>query len=102
MMEWINRHWKILESLFLSFDLFPQNQVTPSSKTVGDMAQFMVQNKLTAELVQEKAAELSFPNSVVEYFQGYLGEPPGGYPEPLRSKVRHLDKSSIQLIFMQI
>lgn len=62
-------------------------KVTPSSKVVGDMAQFMVQNKLTAELVQEKASELSFPSSVVEYFQGYLGEPPGGYPEPLRTKV---------------
>lgn len=62
-------------------------KVTPSSKVVGDMAQFMVQNKLTADLVNEKAAELSFPSSVVEYFQGYLGEPPGGYPEPLRTKV---------------
>ncbi|RUS77143.1 hypothetical protein EGW08_015099 [Elysia chlorotica] len=62
-------------------------KVTPSSKVVGDMAQFMVQNKLTAELVHEKAAELSFPSSVVEYFQGYLGEPPGGYPEPLRTQV---------------
>lgn len=62
-------------------------KVTPSSKVVGDLAQFMVQNKLTPELVQEKASELSFPNSVVEFFQGYLGEPPGGYPEPLRTKV---------------
>lgn len=58
---------------------------------VGDLAQFMVQNKLTAELVEEKAAELSFPKSVVEYFQGHLGEPPGGYPEPLRTKVRSND-----------
>uniref|UniRef100_A0A0B7AJA0 Pyruvate carboxylase n=1 Tax=Arion vulgaris TaxID=1028688 RepID=A0A0B7AJA0_9EUPU len=62
-------------------------KVTPSSKVVGDMAQFMVQNKLTAKLVEEKAGELSFPSSVVEYFQGYLGEPPGGYPEPLRTKI---------------
>ncbi|XP_059154972.1 pyruvate carboxylase, mitochondrial-like isoform X2 [Physella acuta] len=61
-------------------------KVTPSSKVVGDMAQFMVQNKLTAKDVQEKASELSFPSSVVEYFQGYLGEPPGGYPEPLRTQ----------------
>ncbi|XP_070180622.1 pyruvate carboxylase, mitochondrial-like isoform X2 [Littorina saxatilis] len=62
-------------------------KVTPSSKVVGDLAQFMVQNKLTSELVEEKAAELSFPSSVVEFFQGALGEPPGGYPEPLRTKV---------------
>lgn len=62
-------------------------KVTPSSKVVGDLAQFMVQNKLTPELVMERASELSFPNSVIEYFSGALGEPPGGYPEPLRSKV---------------
>ena len=51
------------------------------------MAQFMVQNKLTAQSVEDRADELSFPGSVIEYFQGYLGEPPGGYPEPLRTKV---------------
>ena len=44
-------------------------KVTPSSKVVGDLAQFMVQNKLTKEEVQERASELSFPNSVVEYLQ---------------------------------
>lgn len=51
------------------------------------MAQFMVQNKLTKEMVEDRAEELSFPVSVMEYFQGYLGVPPGGYPEPLRTKV---------------
>ena len=55
---------------------------------VGDFAQFMVQNKLTAAEVLERAEELSFPKSVVEFMQGYLGEPYGGFPEPLRSKVR--------------
>eukprot|EP00607_Mallomonas_marina_P006361 CAMPEP_0182425242 /NCGR_PEP_ID=MMETSP1167-20130531/11595_1 /TAXON_ID=2988 /ORGANISM="Mallomonas Sp, Strain CCMP3275" /LENGTH=1188 /DNA_ID=CAMNT_0024605739 /DNA_START=92 /DNA_END=3658 /DNA_ORIENTATION=+ len=62
-------------------------KVTPSSKVVGDMAQFMVQNNLTEEDVLNKASSLSFPSSVVEYFQGYLGIPPFGFPEPLRSKV---------------
>lgn len=52
------------------------------------MAQFMVQNKLTKEMVEDRAEELSFPVSVIEYFQGYLGVPPGGYPEPLRTKVQ--------------
>ena len=54
---------------------------------VGDMAQFMVQNKLNRKMVEERVEELSFPVSVVEYFQGYLGQPPGGFPEPMRSKV---------------
>ena len=45
-------------------------KVTPSSKVVGDLAQFMVQNKLTAADVKAKAGELSFPSSVVEFLQG--------------------------------
>ena len=46
-------------------------QVTPSSKVVGDLAQFMVQNKLTSRAqVEEKATELNFPSSVVEFMQG--------------------------------
>jgi len=72
------------EANFLLGDIV---KVTPSSKTVGDLAQFMVQNKLSAADVQARAEELSFPKSVVEYMQGYLGEPYGGFPEPLRSHV---------------
>ncbi|XP_041926569.1 pyruvate carboxylase, mitochondrial [Alosa sapidissima] len=62
-------------------------KVTPSSKIVGDLAQFMVQNSLTRAEVEERADELSFPLSVVEYLQGLIGIPHGGFPEPLRSKV---------------
>uniref|UniRef100_A0AAR5NXW8 Pyruvate carboxylase n=1 Tax=Dendroctonus ponderosae TaxID=77166 RepID=A0AAR5NXW8_DENPD len=62
-------------------------KVTPSSKVVGDLAQFMVQNKLQPQDVLDRAEELSFPKSVVEYLQGAIGQPYGGFPEPLRSKV---------------
>jgi len=62
-------------------------KVTPSSKVTGDLAQFIVANNLTEHEVIDKAEELSFPNSVIEYFQGYLGIPPFGFPEPLRSRV---------------
>nr|XP_023659290.1 pyruvate carboxylase, mitochondrial-like [Paramormyrops kingsleyae] len=62
-------------------------KVTPSSKIVGDLAQFMVQNSLTRAEVEERADELSFPLSVVEFLQGYVGIPHGGFPEPFRSKV---------------
>eukprot|EP01059_Diplonema_ambulator_P030671 TRINITY_DN533_c5_g1_i1.p1 TRINITY_DN533_c5_g1~~TRINITY_DN533_c5_g1_i1.p1 ORF type:complete len:1185 (+),score=458.70 TRINITY_DN533_c5_g1_i1:48-3602(+) len=63
-------------------------KVTPSSKVVGDLAQFMVQNELkTVEDVIANAERLSFPSSVVEYFQGLIGHPPGGFPEPLRTLV---------------
>ncbi len=64
-------------------------KVTPSSKVVGDLAQFMVQNNLDEKSLLEKADELSFPSSVVEYFSGLIGQPPGGFPEPLRTKVYH-------------
>lgn len=62
-------------------------KVTPSSKVVGDFAQFMVQNNLSAAEVEEKADDLSFPKSVVEFMQGYLGTPYQGFKEPLRSKI---------------
>ncbi|XP_060746863.1 pyruvate carboxylase a [Tachysurus vachellii] len=62
-------------------------KVTPSSKIVGDLAQFMVQNSLTRAEVEERADELSFPLSVVEFLQGHIGIPHGGFPEPFRSKV---------------
>jgi pyruvate carboxylase len=62
-------------------------KVTPSSKVTGDLAQFIVANNLTEKEVLEQADTLSFPKSVIEYFQGYLGIPPFGFPEPLRSKV---------------
>ena len=62
-------------------------KVTPSSKVVGDLAQFMVSNQLSKEDVLERADKLDFPNSVIEFFQGYLGQPVGGFPEPLRSKI---------------
>ena len=49
----------------------------------------MFQNKLTAKDVEERAEELSFPSSVVEFMQGFIGEPHGGFPEPLKSKVSY-------------
>lgn len=62
-------------------------KVTPSSKVVGDMALFMVQNDLTEEDVLEKGMQINFPNSVIEFFQGYIGIPHGGFPEHLQKVV---------------
>ena len=71
-------------------------KVTPTSKVVGDLAQFMVSNKLNEEGVRQKAKELDFPGSVLEFFEGLMGQPYGGFPEPLRSDAlrgrRKLDK----------
>merc|ERR1719334_65296 len=62
-------------------------KVTPSSKIVGDLAQFMVQNKLSPEDVTNQASSLSFPSSVIEFLQGQIGQPYQGFPEPLRSDI---------------
>ena len=62
-------------------------QVTPSSKVVGDFAQWMVQNGVSKQDVLDRAEQLDFPSSVVEFFPGYLGQPVGGFPEPLRTKI---------------
>jgi pyruvate carboxylase len=71
-------------------------KVTPTSKVVGDLAQFMVSNKLSFDDVQAKADQLDFPGSVLEFFEGLMGQPYGGFPEPLRSKAlrdrRKMDK----------
>jgi pyruvate carboxylase len=75
-------------------------KVTPSSKMVGDFAIFLLKNDLlvkgptleasvaaTRTVVLREAARLDFPTSVVGYFQGHLGNPPGGFPEDLRRAV---------------
>ena len=55
-------------------------KVTPSSKVVGDMALFLVQNNLTTEDVLKRAEYMSFPESVVDMMRGNLGQPYGGFP----------------------
>ncbi|KAM3480476.1 hypothetical protein MY8738_004936 [Beauveria namnaoensis] len=71
-------------------------KVTPTSKVVGDLAQFMVSNGLDAEAVKARAGELDFPGSVLEFLEGMMGQPYGGFPEPLRTDAlrgrRKLDK----------
>jgi pyruvate carboxylase len=62
-------------------------KVTPTSKVVGDMALFMVGNNLTPDDVLEGDRLLAFPESVVEFFEGKLGQPPGGFPEKLQRRV---------------
>lgn len=62
-------------------------KVTPSSKVVGDMALFMVQNQLTEEDVYAKGDVLDFPASVVEFFEGRIGTPYQGFPEKLQQIV---------------
>lgn len=59
-------------------------KVTPSSKVVGDMAIFMVTNDLTPNDVMQRGDEISFPESVISFFMGDLGQPVGGFPKKLQ------------------
>jgi pyruvate carboxylase len=71
-------------------------KVTPTSKVVGDLAQFMVSNSLSYDDVLQKADQLDFPSSVLEFFEGLMGQPYKGFPEPLRTQAlrerRKMDK----------
>ncbi|CAN5192865.1 pyruvate carboxylase [soil metagenome] len=59
-------------------------KVTPSSKVVGDMAQYLVSNNLTIDDIWEKGDSISFPESVISFFRGDLGQPVGGFPASLQ------------------
>jgi pyruvate carboxylase len=62
-------------------------KVTPSSKVVGDMALAMVSSNLTRADVENPDKEIAFPDSVIGFFAGDLGQPPGGFPQALQKKV---------------
>lgn len=51
------------------------------------VAQFLVQNNLDEASFREQVASLSPPLSVVRFLQGFIGQPYGGFPEPLRSDI---------------
>ncbi len=67
-------------------------KVTPSSKAVGDMAIFMVQNDLDKDTIFEKGKNLAFPDSVLDFFKGMIGQPEGGFDTKLQELVLKGDK----------
>jgi pyruvate carboxylase len=60
-------------------------KVTPSSKVVGDLALFLIQHGISVHEFENLPADhsLNIPNSVVEMFEGSLGEPEGGWPKKI-------------------
>ncbi|OBJ86945.1 pyruvate carboxylase [Mycobacterium gordonae] len=61
-------------------------KVTPSSKVVGDLALALVGSGLSADEFASDPARFDIPDSVLGFLRGELGDPAGGWPEPLRSK----------------
>ncbi|KAJ6591806.1 pyruvate carboxylase [Mycena vulgaris] len=85
----LGTQWTVIKQKYIEANDLCGNiiKVTPSSKVVGDFAQWMTSNSLSKDQVIERAEQLDFPSSVVEFFQGYLGQPVGGFPEPLRTRI---------------
>jgi pyruvate carboxylase len=61
-------------------------KVTPSSKVVGDLALALVGAGVSPDEFASEPARFDIPDSVIGFLRGELGDPPGGWPEPLRSK----------------
>ncbi|WP_339227573.1 pyruvate carboxylase [Oceanobacillus sp. FSL K6-2867] len=82
----LGERWNEVKTMFRKVnDMFGDIvKVTPSSKVIGDMTLFMVQNNLTEEDIYEKGYSIDFPDSVIEFAQGFIGQPYQGFPEELQ------------------
>jgi pyruvate carboxylase len=81
--------WEDVKEMYREVNLLCGDiiKVTPSSKAVGDMALFMVQNNLNSESVIAQGKDLAFPDSIVSMMKGMMGQPPGGWPPALQKAV---------------
>ncbi len=61
-------------------------KVTPSSKVVGDLALHLVGADVDPAKFEAEPERFDIPHSVIGFLQGELGQPPGGWPEPFRTK----------------
>ena len=82
----LEERWDEIKEMYQTVNLMFGDivKVTPSSKVVGDMALFMVQNNLTEDDVYSRGDDYNFPESVITFFQGELGQPVGGFPVDLQ------------------
>ena len=62
-------------------------KVTPTSKSVGDLALFLVTNNLTADAVLDPSRELAYPESVIDLLAGRMGQTPGGFPPEVQKRI---------------
>ena len=61
-------------------------KVTPSSKVVGDLALHLVGAGVEAKDFEADPGKFDVPDSVIGFLRGELGDPPGGWPEPFRTR----------------
>ncbi|MEE6287923.1 pyruvate carboxylase [Georgenia sp. MJ173] len=81
--------FELIEEMYAAADAILGRipKVTPSSKVVGDLAlQLAAAHADPAEFERDPGA-FDIPDSVIRFMAGEIGELPGGWPEPFRSKV---------------
>ena len=92
----LGERWEEVKEMYSRVNLLFGDvvKVTPSSKVVGDMALFMVQNDLDENTVLSRGKTIDFPDSVIEFFGGHIGQPHGGFPKELQ-KIILKDREAI-------
>ncbi len=77
-------------------------KVTPTSKVVGDLALYLLSAGIDPDELEKDPGSYDLPDSVIGFLRGDLGEPPGGWPEPFRSKaLEGRENSSVDLHFLE-
>jgi pyruvate carboxylase len=82
-------HFELIEDMYAAANsiLGRVPKVTPSSKVVGDLALYLAAVKADPADFEANPDKYDVPDSVVGFMAGELGDLPGGWPEPFRSKV---------------
>ena len=80
--------FELIEDLYAAADrmLGRLVKVTPSSKVVGDLALHLVGAGVEAKDFEADPGKFDVPDSVIGFLRGELGDPPGGWPEPFRTR----------------
>ncbi|MGO2030266.1 MAG: pyruvate carboxylase, partial [Glutamicibacter ardleyensis] len=84
----LGERFEAIESMYASVNDMLGNvvKVTPSSKVVGDLALQLVGSSVPAAEFESNPQNFDIPDSVIQFLSGELGNPPGGWPEPFRTK----------------
>jgi pyruvate carboxylase len=80
--------FEVVEDLYAAADRMLGRivKVTPSSKVVGDLALYLCGIDADPDAFEKDPAAYDIPDSVIGFLEGELGTPPGGWPEPFRTK----------------
>ncbi|MGC8627993.1 MAG: pyruvate carboxylase [Acidimicrobiales bacterium] len=92
--------YEVVEELYAEANRILGNivKVTPSSKVVGDLALYMCGSGVDVAGLERNPGSFDLPDSVIGFLHGELGVPPGGWPEPFRSKAIKGKKAPVRLV----